>query len=259
MAVEVNPNEIYLGRGKIFVDRYDKSGNSTGLRFLGEASKLELTPSVEKKELYTKTKASAPKIVSLTTQQTHTLAIDFQSFTPENIALVLLGDTVAIDQDLSIVSDEVITTSLIKGAIYRTDFTKITGLTLTSGVTPMVLGTDYEEFDALNGMIRILPTTTLAPGAPVSAAYTSPAMNKVKVTGGTSANILLRLLFIGDPTNGARQNLEVWRLQITPSAAIGLITDDFAVGSLSGEVLADSLNHPESPLYDMTVEDYVTG
>ena len=47
--------------------------------------------------------------------------------------------------------------------------------------------------------------------------------------------------------------MEVWRIRFQPSGAIALITDDYSNIPLKGEALDDSNNHPEQPLYRLTL------
>ncbi len=262
---EANGNNLLIGRGKAFFDRFDQSGNSTGFRFLGEAAKVDTTPSVTNKEYYTSTKASNIKIANVNIQQKHTISVELMEFTRENVALALLGDGVLVTQAMTTVTNEVIAGGVNQaapaiGRSYQTSKGNISAVTLTSVAadgttsTPLVVNVDYEIEDAGTGLITLL-SATAAPGTPgvtvKATTYTSGAVNGAKVTAGTSVNIKGAFLFIGDPASGPKMNLRVWKTEITPSAAFSLIADDFGSMTLDAEVLDDSANHPTSPLYEV--------
>lgn len=120
---------------------------------------------------------------------------------------------------------------------------------LKTGATTLVLGTDYIVVDASLGFIQTLAGGTLTAGEPITCSYTSGAFSISQVRAGTTADIRGELTFIGDPASGPILHVEFWKVQMTPSAAVALITDDFANFTLTGEVLADAVNHPTAPLY----------
>jgi hypothetical protein len=70
-----------------------------------------------------------------------------------------------------------------------------------------------------------------------------------QVAGATQPQILGRLRFVPDPTDGQKLGLEIWRLNLYPSGNLGLIADDYGNWTLDGEVLDDTANHPNSPYY----------
>lgn len=254
MTTAADGSKILLGRGKIYFDRL-VSGAATGRRFLGECSQLEITPSVEKTEIYDHTKAAATKLASNVTRQTHKIAITMQEYDPENVALALMGTTAAVTQTTGSVTDESLTASVKKGRIYQTANRGISAVTVKKAPsTSLVLGTDYEIEDATLGLIRILPgSSTLSDGDAVTVSYTKATLNLTKVSAGSVGQILGALVFVGDPTNGPAYDAEIWRVDLSPSGALALISDEYASMALEGEILNDAANHPSDPLYRMTL------
>ncbi len=250
MALEANPNELYLGRGKLYFDRFDSSGKPTGYRFLGNCSKLELTPNVTVKEFYEHTRSAALKIANIPVQQKHTLAIDMsEGFQPDNAALALLGDTASLSSTSpTIVTEEPVAASSGAGRVYRLQNRNISGLAISAGGTPLVEDTDFSVINPVTGMVHILTPQTAA----ITANYNSGTVAAMQMRAGLTANIRGSLIFEGDPANGPILDIQFWIVQIQPSAAIALITDDFATLSIAGECLADAVNHPESPIYTIT-------
>jgi hypothetical protein len=263
MSTQANQANLLVGRGKLYFDRY-VNGVPTGIfRFLGDCSKLEVTPSSTEKERYTMTKAAAPLMAMVTTQQVHKVTIDAGEFTKENVAIALFGTSSSVTQATTAVTAENVFTgvagTLLPDAILRlknrnVPFTGTGALVLTATPTAtLVLGTDYEVEDAEMGLIYILPTcSTVATITGISAAYTPAASTFNRVAAGLDVNIHGVLVFKGDPANGPAMEVEVWNLRIKPAAAIALIVDDFGMITLEGQAIDDSINHPLAPLYQIT-------
>jgi hypothetical protein len=250
--LSANGDNLLLGRGKAYFDR-KVNGLYTGLRFLGEASKLEINPQVTKKDRFTSTKKAATKIASVVVDQTHTITIDLMEYTPDNIALALLGDTALITQLATPVMGESLSAAAQPGRVYQTAKRLITAITVHAAGAAAVLGTDYTIEDATLGLIYVVPGGVFDGTKAMTIDYTPTALAaadaKYKVDGGLENLIEGKLIFVGDPANGQAFDLEAWKVRFSPAGALALITDDFGSIPLSGEVMDDSANHPGEPLY----------
>ena len=60
------------------------------------------------------------------------------------------------------------------------------------------------------------------------------------------------LHFQSDNTTGLNEKWEFWRVKLSPNGSFGVISDDWAKLSFSGEGLADTANHATSPYFDVT-------
>lgn len=268
MSIQANPNNLLIGRGKAYFDRYVNNVPTGNFRFLGNAMKFEITPSTTEKDRYDMTQKSSPLLATVTTQQDHKFTIDLDEFTKENVALALFGTTSVVTQGTTPVTSETIFTglagTLLPDTVLRlknrnVPFTGTGALVLTAtgsgSPTALVLGTDYEAEDSEMGLIHILPTyatVTLASTTLITAAYTPTTGTFNRVAAGVDTNIHGALIYKGDPVNGPAQEVEVWNLRIKTSGAIALITDDYGSLPLEGRVIADTANHPNSPLYQVT-------
>jgi hypothetical protein len=250
--LEANGANLLLGRGKVYFDRFDSSGNKTGLRFVGEAGKMELSPSVQTKERFTYAKNSSIKIAKNVTQQTHELNIELNEYTADNIALALLGDSVLLTQTTSSVVAEAIPWVAKNNRIYKTAKRLISAVIVKKAGTPGVLGTDFAVQDDKLGLVQIITGGVFADGDSLTVDYTAGAIAAPglgKVNAGTLATIDGYLAFVGDPANGPAYDGEFWRCRINPNGALALITDDYGAIPLQFEVLDDTANHPTEPLY----------
>lgn len=252
MSTSANGALLLLGRGKLYFDRFDSSGAPTGLRFLGDCDKLELTPSVQTKDRFSSSKKAATKLANVVVSQTHTLSIQMLEYDPENVALAFLGDASALSQTTSTVTAEALTPAggVKLGRIYQTAKRNISAVSVKKGATTGVEGTDFEIEDAGLGLIRILPTSAaFVDSDALTVDYSAGTVTATQVAAGLEAGIDGKLVFVGDPANGPIYDVQFWHVRFTPSGALALITDDFGAIPLTGEVLDDAKNHPTAPLY----------
>lgn len=248
---------LLLGKGQVFFDRFDISGNPTGLKHLGNVETFELTTADDNVDKYSSMTRSTALYKRVNRRRTVTLRITGDEFHPENMALITMGDQSTLVQTADPVVAEVVAADaqVSKGTYYVTrKLGPISAVTMSFGGTPGVLGTDYAIINANTGLIRILPGTALTGLVTISytpTAYTSSTGPAV-IGGGTAGIVQGKVLFMGDPTTGPAMRVEVWKVNITPDGAVGLISDDYAQMSLSGAVTEDAINHPSHPLYEIT-------
>jgi hypothetical protein len=257
MPTVADGSKLLLGRGKLYFDRWlPGTTTPTGARMLGDCAKFDILPSVQTKDRYLSTKATATKLATVNITQQHMVQIEMGEYDPETVAVALLGDTALVTQAATPVTGESLTTSVNLGRIYQTAKRLIGTITVHQGATVLVAGTDYEVEDATMGLIRILPTSvTVTAGSAITIDYTPTAIiapGLTKVSAGLESKIDGKLLFVGDPAQGHQWDGEFWHVRFTPNGALSLITSDFANIPVQAEVLDDSVLHPAEPLYRLT-------
>ncbi len=267
MSTAANPNDIYTGSGKPYFDRFDANGAPTGLRMLGNTSTLTVTPTVNQTTVTDYTKKTRTTVGIITQSQSHKVQLVLMETSPKNLALAMNGNVSAFTQTGGTITAEVLASTSLLGKpqpgtdmILQTAQRNISAVTLkvTTASTPVVLtsGTDYEIEDATAGLIRVLAS---APNYPASGAtgitadYTAAAVlataGKSQVNGAAVPSITGKLFFSADPVSGRAQDLEAWRVTLTPSSAVNWISDAPTTITLDGEILDDSANHPATPFY----------
>lgn len=65
----------------------------------------------------------------------------------------------------------------------------------------------------------------------------------------TASDVAGELLFVGQPDQGPGMVVQCWKVMLSLGGEVGLISEELASIPMTGEVLADSLNHPESPFF----------
>lgn len=250
--------DLLLGRGKVYFDRFDAAGVATGEVFLGNVSEIAIGLNVERAQKYSNMDAAGGLLRSVVTRQTPTVALSFDEFNPFNVALATMGEERDIVQAGQAITGEQLTAdgTVRKGRQYALAEEDVSAVTVTQdpGGTPVVLveDTDY-ELDALRGLIRFLNSSpTLDEADVIEVDYTSGATTLNTVAGVTKGKIEGQLRFIGDPPSGTKWDVVIWKVDLTPNGDMGLISDDFATMPLIGEIQQDSTNHPDEPFYRKT-------
>ncbi len=258
MATAPSPDNLLLGRGKVYFNRFTTAGAAIGYRAAGNIETFELTTTDETKDRYESMTHQSSLYKQVPVRRTVSLKIKGDEFNEDNLALALMGDVVPLVQAGAPVVGEVLTMNATPGLIYRTALLgPIATVTVSKGNVALVAGTDYQVLDPNVGLIQLLTGAPgFQPGDQLTVGYTPTAYTAAtgpkKVTGGTEGKIEGAVLFVGDPTTGPKQMVEVWHVTLKPDQAIGLIADDFATYGLAMTVLDDSANHPATPYYDVT-------
>jgi len=254
MPENADSTKIYLGRGRLYLDRLTSPGARTGGRFVGNCTTFQVTPNVEKVEMFSSTEKAAPRLASDVIRQTFELEARLHEFSKENLALGLLGDTATLSQSAGgpIVNETIVVKKDHYFQLGATEATKrraVTGVVVTgvAGVPVYVLNTDY-KVDAVRGEIYIISGGAIAEGASIEVDYSFSAISTGDVVrAGTFGSIDAFVRFIGDPKRGPAVEVEIWKCSFSPDAALGLISDEYGGITLKGEVLADPVNHPAEP------------
>ena len=127
-------------------------------------------------------------------------------------------------------------------------FARIDGVVLTDkAVSPTRRyrqGADY-DLNARTGLLRVN-------GASTGVVYVTAdceACDARLVDALTASDVTGELLFVGQPDQGPGIIVQCWSVALSLSGEVGLVSEELASLPMSGEVLADERNHPESPFF----------
>ncbi len=248
MATPSSDN-VLLGRGAIFFDRYDANGVSTGFRHLGNCDQFSIGTETEKLEMSNYLVQTTAKYASVITSTNIPITISGFEFDTENLALMSLGTSSVVTQSAgTVASDEVLvpaTATGLKGKFLKTAFTNISAVVLEQGANTLVLNTDYTIFDADVGVIQILASSpTVVDGAAITANYSYAAIiagdNIKKVAGAVLSECVGKVMFVSNNSTGQDRHVIFWKVSLVPNGELGLISDEFAKFTLTGTALDDS-------------------
>lgn len=252
-------DNLLLGKGEVFFNRKNTDGTYQGYRHMGNVETLELTTTDDVLEKYSSMDRSAGLYKRVTRRRDAVVRAVLDEFTPENLALIMMGNTAqTAAQAATPVAGETLTDDAVEGAFYKVaKIGPITAVSLANITTPgaLVAGVDYRVHNADVGIIQLIAGGSgYAPGDEIEIDYTPTAYASgfTTVQGGTETLVEGALLFIPDPTTGPQIMLEVWDVSVAPDGALGLISTEFAQMALNMSAQADAITHPDEPLYRAT-------
>jgi len=249
MSEVVNGQNILLGRGKLYFDRFNSSGVRTGERFLGNCPTFEITPASEDIKKYSSADAAADLIASDVLRTTLGLRIVGDEFTKENLAMALFGDNSSIVQTGAAITNEAIA-NVQQGCYYPLLYRQVSAVTVTGPAgTPVYVLTDDYTVDAVSGRIYIVVGGGIADDADIEVDYTYATIDLPTVRGMNQTSVKGYLRFKGDPARGPQYECEIWRASVHSDGAIGFIADEYASFTLTGDIESDAANHPDDPHY----------
>lgn len=246
MPEAVNGNNILLGRGKIYFDRFDALGAKTGELFLGNCPTFEITPSPEEIKKYSSATKAADLIASDVLRTSLGLRIVGDEFSKENLAMALFGDTSVIPAAAGTLSEYF--TPVLQGRYYGLLHRPIISCAVMdySSDPVYVLNVDY-KVDMVSGRVYIIEGGGIADGTGIQVFYQWNHADIPIVRGMNQTSVKGFLRFIGDPGRGPKYECLIWRASLRSDGAIGFISDEYASFTLTGDIESDATVHPDEP------------
>lgn len=230
-------NNLLLGSGKLYFDVLE-NGVRTGEYDVGNVSSLGLTTTDEIKEKNQSMTAERGLYATALTKRTVELDITGDEFSQENMALNTMGVLAKLVQVAGTATDETVTATTRKGRIYPLAKRMVSDVVISVGAVVMVEGVDYAIIDA--SRIKVLVGGAIVDGSVLTADYSFATLSLDTVQGAKLKQVEVFARFVGDPTAGPAYEVEIWRVQLSPTGALGFISDDFGSWTLKGKVLMDT-------------------
>jgi hypothetical protein len=236
--------QYFNGQGKIYIGARDSGGNPLAMKYLGNCPEFKF--SLEETTLEHKESTSGLRLtdVRLTTELKASTSMTLEQLDADNLNLLLFGASQT--QATTAVTAETVSgsTTPAVGDTYLLASQNIAALVITDSTgSPKTLtaGTNYEA-NLATGQITILDLTT--GGAfvgPLKAAYTRTAATiATKLFGTAALDYWLRFSGVNTAVSGSPAVMvDLYRVRLSPTQDMGLITDDVAQFALEGSVLAD--------------------
>lgn len=259
---------LKLGAGELFFQRHDASGNPvSGFIHMGNVETLELTLNDDILIKRSSMSKGRPIYRKVTRSREVVLRAVADEFSPENLALALMGSLVYAAQAATPVADKVLYADVpaaslgaaLGGQYFHLGALNVGTVSLSLGATALDED-DWVMHNAAMGVVRILPTSVVVTNgtndltASFTPALISGAVSPV-VRGGTETEIHGSVLFIEDNGVGTNHIFRAWRVSTTPDGALGLISEDFAQFALNMTIEDDSIGRyggtTDDPLFHL--------
>lgn len=234
---------LFSGQGKLFMAARDSQGAPGPFRFVGNVPTLSVELSTEQSDKRESTSGQRLLLKRLLTSKDANVSLTLDEFTARNLALGLYGTDATIVPGS--VTDEEFPDALVAGDFVRLDQQQVSTVVI-SDQNPTVLteGTNYRIESAEHGSIEILDPTTFT--QPFTADYDYDG--GVNVTMFTVPPPVRFMRFEG--LNTAEDNspvlVELYNVQLSPIANLGLINEEFGELAITGAALFDSVRADDS-------------
>lgn len=251
-----SPDNYTLGKGIV---SFNKKVNDVfmGELDLGNCPEFSFNVSIEKLEHYSSRGGLRAKDKEVISQVSPGVSFTLDEISPENLALLTLADIEEVTQASATVVDE------LPGPAYAGTMLALANRNIeaggvsveTSSDVLLTEGTDWEIDTSLKddkiGRIRILDTYTGDAGDAVKVSYTSPETTYTLLKALAQTTIEGFMRFVSDNPVGNQQELQIWRVSLTPSGDTAMIGDDWSTLAFTGEILKDEAGHPASPYFNI--------
>jgi hypothetical protein len=238
-----------LGAGKLFFDRLDADGNSTGEFYIGNTTSLTYSTDEERQEHYSSDEAARERDASVVTRSDVSVAFTTDDIQPENMAMMIKGEaeTLTVAADLAVEENIAV---VRRGRWYQigVDATNPTGvrdLTVSSvtddEAVPVAIpggdgGANY-ELDLVLGRIFIKEDAPdVADGDIIIVTYDVGAHSRTIIVS-TGDQITGALRYIADNTTGDNNDVFFPKIELSPDGDYEFKSDDWSEMSFSGEAV----------------------
>jgi hypothetical protein len=245
IAPTPNPQNLYLGAGEVWLDRFDPvTFLPTGAyRHLGDVDSLEINTVVKALEKKSSMDGARATYANVVVSADVDVTLKLAELDPDNFALAMLGENAAWTQ----AADTTVTAGAINGGVaivlerwYDTGFLNPHVTDVKQGMVTLVAGVDY-VVDYPTGMIKF-PASGAALAAITVWDGSAPAIAGGQQWYGLS-NIetygALRYRSAANQITGAQILLDVHNIQLMPEGNLQLIAEQFGEATLKGKCQID--------------------
>lgn len=230
--------DSFLGAGDIFIDVLTDAGASTGLKLIGNTTKLAIQPDADIKEQLSKGRSTYGNVIaSATLKKPAKLSVDMNQLDKVVLGLQFQGTVSTIAKNSGSVTDEVVTAAhdayvpLANRGVSSVVVTNSAGDTTYSGTT------DY-SFDARKGWLYVKSTGTITNGQSLKVDYSYGAEAGYKIQGANKETIRVKIVMDGkNLTNGKAGYLTIFDAKVKPKGELDFLKDDFTACELEGTML----------------------
>jgi hypothetical protein len=236
---------LYLGRGKLYVDELDVNEASTGEEFAGNVTAFEIdAPEDTKEQMRDWTQSSAPLLDEVTTERKAKFRFTGVELTAAMLARFSMGTKSTLAQTASSASNEAVTARLDKWVKLSKRKVLLTPtppvVTNTAGAVTYVLGTDY-ELDLETGRIKALSTGAITEAQVLHVDYSWDVVSYPKIDAMNKTSLKCAIRFIANPARGKEFEVFIPKASLTPTGNLPFIGSTYAQFTLEGEMISDGV------------------
>lgn len=238
-------NNYTLGRGEIYFGRFvDGTMVPEGERYLGNTPEFSITLEPEMLDHYSSDRGIREKDDSVTLQINRTGSMTCDNIDPENLAILVMGETTTVTEAGTPVVGETVTSASKKGMWYQLgtttnnpsgvrDVGSVTIKDTGGSPTTFIAGTDY-VLDAAMGRFQVVSAAMT--GKVLVADYTPAAKSRVRVIS-KGDTIEGSLRFIAKNPKGQQFDYFMPWVKLTPNGDFAIKAEEWQTIPFNLEIL----------------------
>lgn len=237
-----NDNEYFVGNGPVYIRRVggDCAGPAEGFWPVGDADQLEISNDQSFNDHYESQSGNRTRAARWLESTTVDFTLSVKDFKLDTLAALLQGTKSAAVAAGSVVAEAV--TDAYEGQVFYVAFPGISAVSIVDGVTPLVLGTDYELVDSgRDGGIKIISgAPNFTAGNQLDVDYTHLGIQgAVKALTSGVEDYEIRFNGINLNNQNVPVLVNIKRAQFNAAENIALIGTDITELTFTGAVLPD--------------------
>lgn len=242
-------SNLYLGKGRVYADRWVDGSASGNWRYLGDVEKLSLSVTTSTIEKESSTEGAASLIAQDIVSTKAECAFTMNEFVPDNIAMAIMGSKSTWSQTLGTATDQALGNAKL-GCGLSTGKRNITVTGVKKGSTVLVAATNWGAagdyyVDADAGIIFIFDTPAtagLADGDALTWSGSWPAVTSKSLVTAMTGAITLSVMYVSatDQVRGPRQEVKIHKMSLSPEGAQEMIGKEYGQLQGKGGILKDS-------------------
>jgi len=238
----------FSGQGRVFIGARDLNGNAAGLQFVGNVPELRVSPSVETtehQEAQTGQRLTDLQMVRSTTAE---FTCTLEELLAVNLSLALYGQTTMVTPGT--VVGERLANPVTLGSLYPLARQNVSAVVVRdASPTPQVLPATQYSLNARHGSLSINDITEGGPFVqPFSVDYAFGAAQSTAMFTQPLPERWVRFEGLNTANGNREVVIDLYRVSISPTRELSLISDELMRFELTGRVLADLSKPADGPL-----------
>jgi len=232
-----NTDNLFLGKGALYFDRFDAGNVKTGELDLGNVTAFGLTKAATKKDHYTSREGIRKKDKSITVEEKWTGKFIAEEYSKENMILALGGD--ALEYAVQTAGAATADITAFRDRWIDVGYKSISAVVVTHGMTTFTVDVDY-KVDSTIGRIMPLYTGAIYEGEPLHVAFSYASINQPIIKPSIrEVKGFMRFVPHNDMDNGPNYMAEIWSALLTCDSEISFLTEDWGKLNFTADIDED--------------------
>lgn len=247
-----------VGSGQVWFAEFTDPDNyvTGGEVYIGNTTSFTISSENETLDHFNTDDGFKEKDESITIRRNYTGSMTTDNISQANLRLFFSGKSRSL-ASTAVPSGTMTIASVTKDRTYQigaslslpAGLRKLTSVTITKGVTPLVEGTDYSVDLALGRVTFLLGSSIVTTGDSITVGYIAPAQTRRSMTAGKDA-IAGALRFISNNPQGTKYDYYMPYVKIMPNGDLSLKGDDWLNMTYNIEIM-------KADIYDSAI--YIDG